>query len=485
VLSAVLAVLGAPGAAAAGGAESTLYVDPGSTGGKCSDARLAAEVSQAAPWCSLGHALEAAPDGSLVLMRGGAYAEAEVRRRERSEFVTFRPFRREDVSLEGLSISDSSHMRFEGFTTRGLSISDSSHMRFEGFTIRGRTRIELCSRIQLVGNDIAREGITIRPSDRVLIEANRIHDLTYDGSAAGAGYGVALIGGWNDPDRPQKLTNVTVRGNRFSRIPADAIQAGPVENLLIEDNEFESVTPFLRSDEHSDGIQLHGHATNVTIRRNFFHDQPRALIAKRSVFRNLVVENNLMARLSGIALNIYDAPGARIVNNTIWDTTAALRFNDLPEVAAEMRGAIVTNNILDEVWIGPDHVAIEDHNVIGRRKARTHYGQHDVFGKPGFVSPYLLDYRLSRHSRAVDSGASQYAPRRDLERRRRIDIPGRRNRGSGSRSYIDRGALEYVATQADRPGAALNLLYDLGPRSVPAEQGLLGVLLSHVWRLLA
>jgi parallel beta helix pectate lyase-like protein len=415
-------------------ASEALYVDPHSVGGACSDDRPAEEVSPATPWCSLGHALEAAPDGSVVLLRRGAHEAAEVRRREGSELVTFRPFRDEEVTLGG------------------LSIEESSHLRFEGFTIRGRTSITFGSRIELVDNDIAREGITIRPSDRVLIEGNRIHDLTFDGPQAGAGYGVALIGGWNDPARPQTVTNVTIRGNTFSWVPADGIQAGQVENLLIEDNEFHDVTAFLEPDEHSDGIQLHGQATDVTIRRNFFHDQPNALIAKRSIFRGLVIENNLMVRLSGIALNIYDAPGARIVNNTIWDTAAALRFNDLPEVPVEMSGAVVANNIVDRLWFGPEHVAVEDHNIIGTRTPGTAYGPNDLFGEPGFVSQRLLDYRLGRSSPAVDSGAAEYAPATDREGRRRLDV--------------DRGALEYVPSQGGWFGPAV------------------GILVQHAWRLL-
>jgi hypothetical protein len=444
VFSPVAASLTSCDVASAGKAErvqetgrTVLYVDAGSLGGECSDARPVAKVSPAAPWCSLDRALEAAPDDSVVLVRAGTYSAAEVRRRLRSEFVTFRPFEGEKVTLEG------------------LSIEDSSYLRLEGFTIRGRTRIQFGSRIQLVGNDIAKEGITMRPSDRVLIEGNVIHDLTYEGDVAGAGYGVWLIGGWNDPARPQKLTNVTIRGNRFSRIPADGIQASQVENLLIEDNEFDHIAPFLRADEHSDGIQLHGEATNVTIRRNFFHDQPGALIAKRSVFRNLVIENNLMVRLDAIALNIYDAPGARIVNNTIWDTAVALSFRDLPEVAVEMKGATVANNILEKLLFEPGHVAVEDYNLIGTRQPATPYGPNDMFGEPGFVSPLALDYRLGRGSRAIDSGASQYAPSRDREGQHRIDIRGRRNRGAGSRPYIDRGALEYASGQRNSSGPVL------------------------------
>ena len=196
----------------------------------------------------------------------------------------------------------------------------------------------------------------------------------------------------------------------------------------------------------------------MTIRRNFFHDQPRALIAKGCVYRNLVIENNLMVRLHGIALNIYDAPGARIVNNTIWDIAAALRLRDLPEVAVEMKGAIVANNILDKLWFKPGHVAVEDYNSLGTREPTTPYGPNDLFGNPGFVSPRVLDYRLRRRSRAVDWGTGQYAPWRDRERQRRIDIRGDVTGGRVSVLRRPRCALEYVSGQRKACGPVLNRL---------------------------
>jgi hypothetical protein len=435
MLAGLPALAAAPALGEDAGSGPVLYADPHAVGGACSDSREPAEVSRAAPWCSLDRALEAAPDGALVLLRKGVYPPAEVRRRPRARLVTFRP-------AEG-----------EGVTLGGLSIEDASDLRFEGFAIRGRTRITFGTRIELVRNDIAREGITVRPSDRLLIEGNDIHDLTYDGSVAGAGYGISLSGGWNDPDRPQTITNVTIQGNRFSHIPADGIQGGRIENVTIADNEFRDITNFLRPSEHSDGVQLHGMAANVTIARNYFHDQPRALIAKGSIFPGLVIENNVMVKLSGIALNVYDAPGARIANNTIWDTGAAVRLNDLPEVAGAMRGAVVVNNILDRLWFGPEHVAVEDYNLIGERKPGTPYGAHDLFGGPGFASP---NYRLSPESRAVDSAAAAYAPGGDARGQERVHVP-------------DRGALEYVPPPGGWRGAFLHAL---------------DAALRFVWRLL-
>lgn len=411
-----------------------LYVDARSRAGECSDARPVEAVSISAPWCSLDRALSSAPEGGLVLVRSGEYPAASVSRRARSELLTFRPFDGEHVTL------------------RGVEVEESSHLRFEGFRVRGRTRITFGSHIQLVGNDISPEGITVRPSDHLLIEGNRIHDLTYEGMVAGAGYGVQLSGGWSDQTRPQWITDVTIRGNHFSWVPADAIQAGTVDNLVIEGNEFDHVTPFLDPTEHSDGIQLYGTAKNVAVRRNFFHDQPRALIAKGYDYPGLVIENNLMARLAGIALNIYDAPGVRIVNNTIWDTTTAIRFRDLPEVAAEMKDAVVVNNILNEAWFSPSQLAVEDYNLIGTPLDGVTYGPHDRFVAPRFADPANLDYSLLPDSPAIDSGTSRFSTSRDRLGRRRIDVRARRNRGAGRKPYVDRGAHEFTRRARTRRG---------------------------------
>lgn len=420
----------APASTGNAGGTATLYVDGDSRGGRCADERDAAQAARAStPWCSVDRALAAAPDGGVVLVRGGRYPAAEVRGRRRSKRLTLRPYRGETVTL------------------RGLTIEDSSRLRFKGFRIRGRTQIHFGSRIELVRNDIAGEGISARPTDRLRIEGNRIHDLTYDGVSGGAGYGVWLSGGWSDKSRPQWITNVVIRDNRFERIPADAIQMGTVRNALIEGNRFRRIAPFLDPTEHSDGIQMYGTSTNVRIRRNVFHDTVRGVIAKGFVYRGLVIENNLFVRLAGTALNIYDAPGARIVHNTIWDVPLGLRFRDLPEVAEAMDQAIVANNILQSFEFSPTHIAYEDHNVIGRRLSWQTYGRHDVFKRPRFAGGSArLGYGLRRTSPAIDSGTSRTSTSRDRVGRRRIDVRTSRNRGAGRKPYIDRGAHEYRPT---------------------------------------
>jgi hypothetical protein len=59
-------------------AHATLTVDQDSIGGQCSDQRSAAGVDASAPWCSIPQATRAAPDGSTVQIRAGAYPRTDI-----------------------------------------------------------------------------------------------------------------------------------------------------------------------------------------------------------------------------------------------------------------------------------------------------------------------------------------------------------------------------------------------------------------------
>src|SRR5918992_1858775 len=97
VVSIAFAAEGPDGATApdlAASAVTVLYVDRYSVGGRCSNARSAAQAaSPRTPWCSLKRAVAAAPSGSTVLVRAGRYPELEVEDdRHRSTWVTLRRY---------------------------------------------------------------------------------------------------------------------------------------------------------------------------------------------------------------------------------------------------------------------------------------------------------------------------------------------------------------------------------------------------------
>ncbi len=402
-----------------------LVVDGTSIGGTCDDLRAPASVSVTTPWCSISRALSAAPDGSTVSVRAGDYPLTSVKRRPREQYVTVRPYESEVV------------------TAAGLTMEDSSHIRVEDLRFMGRVTVGVGSQhIQLIGNDITGQGVSMRVARDVLIEGNRIHDLTYEGASGGAGYGIWMTGSWSDPARTPGIFDVVIKDNLFERIPADAIQMGAVDGVRIEGNEFTKISPFLDPTEHSDSIQMYGTAKNVTIRRNNFHDTTHGVIAKGYSYPGLIIENNLMVRMPGTALNIYDAPGVRIVNNTVWDVEIALRFNDLAEVPAAMEQATVANNILQSFYFGTGQVAYEDYNLIGQRSDARTYGPHDYLGAPIFRSPVALDYGLTSDSPGVDSANGDLASATDYLVRPRADIASVANLGSGVPAFGDIGAFE-------------------------------------------
>lgn len=459
-------------AGAANAAAPTLYVDRESLGGACSDARSSADVvSPTTPWCSLGRAIQAAPAGGVVLVRAGDYPEPFVTGSRPAETITLKAYPGERPVLDGISVEDSARWRFEGFrVTDGTWIT------------------ELSSRIQLVDNDMSPQGIFIRAGGGHLIAGNDIHDLSWDASADRGpldGYGLRVDGS----DDPARARDLTIRGNRFRGIPADGIQLGTVAETLIEGNEFTDVADHLDVGEHSDGIQLYGSAHDVTIRRNVFRDTTRGLIAKGYSYERLVIENNLFIRLDpgSTAVNVYDAPGVRILNNTIWGGGTGVWLRDDPDYPAAMTGAVVANNIIDHFIFAPQHVAYENHNLIGCHPRRTDpgpcpdgardvrsYGPHDLFGTPDFAGE--ADYELARGSLGVDAGTSAipvdpavHVPALDRLGRARADDPGARNVGDGPMPFYDLGAMERRSMSAGgSPGPLLMRVVEAALRAVEA-----------------
>jgi hypothetical protein len=410
-----------------------LYVDGSSLGGRCDDGRAPSEArSLATPWCSLGRAIAAAPPNSAVEVRAGSYAAPDVRDRAQSAWVTVRPYRSERVTLAGVQTENAGFVRFEGFRIKGL------------VTIGPRSK-----NVQIVDNDISPNGILMRPAENILIEGNDIHDLRFDPKSPKPswGYGMRILA--TSSGGPPGVYNLAIRGNRFRGIPADGIQMGLVFDVLIEKNEFSNIRPFVDPSEHSDSIQVNGSSQNVVVRDNLFYDA-RGIIVKPVARTNtgtstgMRIENNLFARLFGWALNLYDAPGLRLINNTVWDTRGGVLLREAPGNPATMEDVIAVNNIFDRFSAAPRMLALEDYNLIGTGSRR---GRHDISGSPLFRSPRRVDYRLRARSPGIDAGLSTRAPRRDRLGKRRFDDPRTPNLGGGRRRFYDIGAHEYTRSR--------------------------------------
>ncbi len=387
---AALAVLGLS-FGSAGAATGPAYVDRDSRGGPCSDLRTYAEArSSATPWCSLDRAVQAAPGGAEISVRAGTYPRL---------LVDGGPVRTEHLKLIAYPGEQPS---------TSLYIEDTSYLHFEGLRLSS-VWLTRAHHIVMRGNEVTPNGVVVRVGSFLDFERNRFHDIALSASTTLGGYAIRLLAG--------PVSDVRVVGNTFDRITSDGVQAGSTTRILIEDNEFTRINAWDDPTEHSDAIQFYGTVTDATVRRNVFHDNNHTMITKGYVYRGLVIENNLIYDTAS-GLNLYDTPGARIVNNTIWDTgDFGLR---LTQMKGEQRDVVLANNIIDVSWASPTYLASDEANLIG--------------GDPLFTGRF----ELGAGSPAVNAAAPAFAPSVD-----------RLGRSRGARPDI--GAHEYVPAGCATP----------------------------------
>jgi len=400
------------------------HVDRDSRGGSCSDARSAAQAASAStPWCSIERAAAEAPDASSVLVRAATYPSVAIDGSVNGAQLTFKPFGAETPVLDG------------------LKVTNSSRLRFEGFRITDVTYLDQTTQFQLAGNDISPHDVRIVTASGVLIENNTFHDLTMERNAVGrcvaprCGYGVRINTG----------TDITIRNNRFQRIPADGIQTGSATRYLIENNLFEDINPFIDPEEHSDAIQFYAGSQSVTLRANTFRRTRGPLLQGLDdglAQRDLVIENNLAVSMRDWGFRIFNAPRLKLVNNTVWDARLGLLVEDSASIPEKTTAVTAVNNVIDTFVAQAGMFAKEDYNLIG-----TGYraGAHDLAGPPRFVDTTALDYRLAGGSPGIDAGTSDGAPARDLAGAARVDTPAIPNTGGGAQPFFEMGALEFTA----------------------------------------
>ena len=410
-------------------ASGPFYVDRASRGGVCADTRTAAQAaSVATPWCSVERAAAAVPDGSTVLVRTATYPDVTIDGTIRSTRVTFKPYASELPVLHGLSVTNSSNLRFESFR-----ITEVTHM-------------DQVSQVQMVGNDISPNDVRVVIGSDLLFEDNTFHDLTMQIDRASGrcipprcGYGIRINRG----------TDVTIRGNRFQRIPADGIQSGTAVRYLIEDNLFEDITPFVDPNEHCDAIQFYAGSDGAILRRNTFRRTRGPLLGDPNVGtapqKDMVIENNLLVAQRDWGLQIYNAPRLKLLNNTVWDARVGVAIRDIDRIAEKTTGVVALNNIFEFFDAQTAGFARLDYNLIGSVNGATPRGTHVISGPPRFVEPASLDYRLAGGSPGIDAGTSDGAPVRDLKNAARRDTPAIADTGAGALGgFYEIGALEFT-----------------------------------------
>src|SRR5436190_2028930 len=372
----IAAAVAAPLAGCGGTSSVRLYVGDRSADSGCTDSRGVADVGPRTPVCTLKRAVELATPGSRIVVEPGSYPRLDVSGRHPSKPVTI----------------ESAEPRRA--TLAGISAQGSSNFRIEGFRVRDTVELVDVSQLALAGNDISPNDVTLDTARGVLLEGNRIHDLTIS-RRPGPGGCVPRRCGYGM--RINYADGVVIRGNTFQRIPADGIQMLDVNHVTIEGNRFESIAPTIDPTIHSDSIQAVGPGTGLKIARNTF-TAARGPILQTGVKRGVSIERNLLVNVPAWGLNLSQVPGVRLAGNTVWHAGS----HGVTLMAS--RGAIAIDNIVERLHAPAKTFAKEDYNLI---VAGPRTGKHDVRRPPRFRNPARMDFRLAPWSPGVRAGTNR------------------------------------------------------------------------------
>lgn len=392
------------------------------------------------PWGTVQKAADTLAAGDTVYIRGGVYRErvAPKRSGEPGRYITYASYPGETVVLDGSEIEverawhwgglfhmeECSHIAVTGLRTInspsvGIYGGRSQHLLIEdNYTSdTGSSGIGVwrCHGVVIHHNEVDRaclgrgqENITVALSDQVLVSDNHVHH-----------------GGKEGIDTKHGSSNVVVRGNH------------------VHDNR--------RLGIYVDAWDTH--TFNVDVVGNLCHDNGgcgfAAAAERGGLLENVRFMNNVAYhnRSAGIAVAGWNGgwehpvENVQIINNTVFDNGWEEHTwgGGIAVESRQARSVLIRNNICSENRdfqirndIGEAEVVI-DHNLVHgyRGGANETRGANCVEGDPLFVDPAQGDFHLQAGSPAVDAGAVERAPERDIE-------GGERPQGEG----YDLGAYE-------------------------------------------
>jgi hypothetical protein len=397
----------------------TIHVDGASLAGRCSDSYSRAQAGSAlTPVCSIGRGVALAVSGDVVDVRAGSYPRLTIAGRDMAAQTVVRAHVGERPVLAGFRVESSDRWTIQGFRT-GAEMS----------------LVQYGSReVRVVGNEFSRWGLTAKHSYDLVFEGNFVHDTRIEGTQTESeGYGFRATRN----ESGTRVVRPVVRGNRFERIHADAIQFGSTDDPVVDGNVARDIRDISNVGEHNDFVQCYPSCPGLVLRGNDVDGAHQGCMcgdANGGASERVVIEGNRFVRVRQIALNVYDMPGVRIENNTIWSPGGTerrpLRLRD-PNRA--ITGALIRGNIFFDDYgneAGWDAIAQADFNLYPVRESGKSYGAHDSFGTPTFTG---LN-ELAASSKGIDSGWRTTG---------RSDDPAMPNRGgTDGAGYGDNGWVE-------------------------------------------
>ncbi|WP_026911194.1 right-handed parallel beta-helix repeat-containing protein [Patulibacter minatonensis] len=278
---------------------------------------------------------------------------------------------------------------------------------FTGLAFDRGFRIDRSKGVVVEHSSFAGAGIYVRQSSDVTISANRIRRLR------GTARGIMLQGSSTTgaPDNER----IRIVGNAISDTDHDAIGVyNGYSDLRIANNRIRDVHQPPGFAYHSDGLQLTG-GDHATIEGNVLQDVTHGIIVKDGApTTRLVVRRNLVARVGGAALQLYNAPGAVIRQNTFWNALLGVVLGNASTVDGATRVRLDDNVLLDLTTRSAGAVASAGGNVFGR--GRT-VGRPAYRGRPRFVDAAAGDYRLRGAAPGAGIRAGSVVPGAQLRTR--------------------------------------------------------------------
>jgi hypothetical protein len=307
----VLPILAAAALAGCGGGGGDSSSSSGSTAVAEKPPQRPACTTTIGPGAELAVALAKAHAGTVLCLREGDYAGAEIPAADTdfNDFVTVQP-------APGATPAFGGEMVFEG----------ARHLRLEGLGFRaGLAFTPETEAVQLLENDVSGIGGIYffgdadqgGSSTQVLIADNRIHDIDYSGPQDGyQGYGIKSVGVQH---------GFVVRGNTIESVAADYIQTDVADDWTVEGNTFLGPTLVgTHPQEHQDLWQVYAGGRQMTFRDNVARDTGTGesllfqLTYPGDRFEDVSVENNLFDHdTAGFSTQIYQVDGLSFRDNTV------------------------------------------------------------------------------------------------------------------------------------------------------------------------
>ncbi|HRB81817.1 MAG TPA: choice-of-anchor Q domain-containing protein [Nitrospira sp.] len=373
-------------------------------------------------------ALQSAVGGETIALASGDYGQYTINGRMYPSMVVIRPQQNASPVFKSIHIQNSRFIQISGVSV--LPRVASGDNVSTAVSISGQDIVFEKSMVNYIDDSSswvasnwlnhARDGVGVSGT-RITVRENVIKNIAFALSV--------------------DATNSLISRNKIDGFRGDGMR-GLGDGTVFEYNDVRNCRQV--DDNHMDGFQSwsngpggpgSGVVTGIVLRGNYFleSDTPNPIVTCNlqaiglfdGMFKDWVVENNVVVVNHWHAISFYGAINVKIANNTVIDPNLTDNIRPWIMITSHKNGtssqnSIIRNNIAPTIDPGSGSTA--DHNLVSNAGNLSQI----------FANPVSLDYRLKLGSIAIDAGSSVNPPLLDF-------LGMSRPVGAG----IDIGAHEY------------------------------------------